>query len=153
MLCICSYIYFFVCWFQVVAIDRALSELVYFRYSGQNVNVAKRVVNFRSGLITLRISVRKYVLVPLLDRGWGCVAVFVAVKFSFCARWAKQRIFVNKNCKASTVFCFRLIKQKGSAVLILLALQSNSTSSVLTNDGTLGAEIRELKPGAAAPAS
>ena len=35
--------------------------------------------------------------------------------------------------------------------LILLALQSNSTGSVLINDGTLGAGIRELKPGAAAP--
>ena len=36
-------------------------------------------------------------------------------------------------------------------MLILLALQSNSVGSVLTKDGTLGAEIRELKPGAAAP--
>ena len=36
-------------------------------------------------------------------------------------------------------------------MLTLLALQSNSTSSVLTNDGTLGAGIRELKPGVAAP--
>ena len=35
--------------------------------------------------------------------------------------------------------------------LILLALQSNSTGSVLINDGTLGAGIKELKPGAAAP--
>ena len=35
-------------------------------------------------------------------------------------------------------------------MLILLALQSNSTGSVLINDGTLGAGIRELKPGAAA---
>ena len=30
-------------------------------------------------------------------------------------------------------------------------LQSNSTGSVLINDGTLGAGIKELKPGAAAP--
>ena len=36
--------------------------------------------------------------------------------------------------------------------LILLALQSNSTSSVIINDGTLGAGIKELKRGAAAPA-
>ena len=36
-------------------------------------------------------------------------------------------------------------------MLILLALQSNSTGSVLINDGTLGAGIKELKPGAAAP--
>ena len=56
------------------------------------------------------------------------------------------RIFVNKNCKkVLTVSCFCLTKQKGSVGLILLALQSNSTGSVLTNDDTLGAEIRELK--------
>ena len=36
-------------------------------------------------------------------------------------------------------------------MLILLALQSNSTGSVLANDVTLGAGIRELKPGVAAP--
>ena len=36
-------------------------------------------------------------------------------------------------------------------MLILLALQSNSTGSVQTNDGTLGAEIIELKFGVAAP--
>ena len=47
------------------------------------------------------------------------------------------------------VFC--LTKQKGSVELILLVLQSNSTGSVLINDGTLGAGIKELKPGAAAP--
>ena len=35
-------------------------------------------------------------------------------------------------------------------MLILLALQNNSTGSVLTNVGTLGAGIRELKPGVAA---
>ena len=35
--------------------------------------------------------------------------------------------------------------------LILLALQSNSTGSVLINDGMLGAGIKKLKPGAAAP--
>ena len=35
-------------------------------------------------------------------------------------------------------------------MLILLAVQSNSTGSVLINDGTLGAGIKELKPGAAA---
>ena len=35
--------------------------------------------------------------------------------------------------------------------LISLALQSNSTGSVLINDDTLGAGIKELKPGAAAP--
>ena len=32
-----------------------------------------------------------------------------------------------------------------------LALQSNLNDSVLTNDGTLGAGISELKPGVAAP--
>ena len=35
--------------------------------------------------------------------------------------------------------------------VILLALQSNSTGSVLINDGTLGVGIKELKSGAAAP--
>ena len=35
--------------------------------------------------------------------------------------------------------------------LILLALQSNSTGSVLIDDGRLGVGIKELKPGAAAP--
>ena len=78
----------------------------------------------------------------------------MAVEFSFCARWAELRIFVNKNCKkASLVSCFCLTNRKGSVQLILLALQSNSTSSVLINNGTLGAGIRELKPGAAAPTS
>ena len=33
----------------------------------------------------------------------------------------------------------------------MLVLQSNSAGSVPTNDGTLGAEIRELKPCVAAP--
>ena len=47
-------------------------------------------------------------------------------------------------------FLFFLTKQKGSVELILLALQSNYTGSVLINDGTLGAEIKKLKPGAAA---
>ena len=70
-------------------------------------------------------------------------------EFSFCARWAELRIFVNKNCKkASTVSYFCLTKQKGFVMPIFLALQSNSTGSVLINDGTLGAGIRELKPGA-----
>ena len=41
--------------------------------------------------------------------------------------------------------------QKESVELTLLAPQSNSTGSVLINDGTLGPEIKELKPGAAAP--
>ena len=36
-------------------------------------------------------------------------------------------------------------------MLILLALQSNSVGSVLTNNGTLGAGIKKLKPGVAAP--
>ena len=36
-------------------------------------------------------------------------------------------------------------------MLISLAIQNNSTGSVLTNGGTLDAEIRELKPGVAAP--
>ena len=62
--------------------------------------------------------------------------------------------FVNKNCKkASIVFYFCWTKQKGPVVVISLAPQSNSTGSVLTNDGTLGREIKELKPGVAAPAS
>ena len=58
----------------------------------------------------------------------------------------------NKNSKkTSTVFYFCLTKQKGSVVLILLALPSNSTGSMRTNGRTLGAGIRELKPGVAAP--
>ena len=36
-------------------------------------------------------------------------------------------------------------------MLILLALQSNSTGSVPTNNGRLGVGIKELKPGVAAP--
>ena len=36
-------------------------------------------------------------------------------------------------------------------MLITLVLQSNSAGSVLINDGTVGAEIRELKHGVAAP--
>ena len=36
-------------------------------------------------------------------------------------------------------------------ILILLALQSNATGSLLINDGTLGAGIKQLKPGAVAP--
>ena len=48
-------------------------------------------------------------------------------------------------------FLFLFVKQKESVELILLALQSNSTGSVLINDGTLGAGIKKLKPGAAAP--
>ena len=60
------------------------------------------------------------------------------------------RIFVHTNCeKASTVSCYCLTKQKGYVVLILLALES--TGSVLIHDGTLGAGIRELKPGAVPP--
>ena len=35
-------------------------------------------------------------------------------------------------------------------MLKLLALQDNSTGSVLTNDGMLGEEVRDLKPGVAA---
>ena len=70
-------------------------------------------------------------LIPLLGYGLGYVAVFIAVELSFCARWVELLIFVNKNFKkASTVSCFCLTKQKGSVVLILLALQSNSTSSI-----------------------
>ena len=73
-------------------------------------------------------------------------------EFSFCSRWAELRIFVNKNCKkASAVSCFCLTKQKGSVELILLALQSNFTGSMLTIDRRLGAGIKELKPGAATP--
>ena len=53
--------------------------------------------------------------------------------------------------ETSTVSCFCLTKQKGSVVLILLALQSNSTGSVLTYKGALDVGIRELKPGVAAP--
>ena len=92
-------------------------------------------------------------LVPLLDCCcYGCVAAFATVEFLFCAPWVELRIFVNKNCKkASTVYCFFLTKQKGSVALILLALQNNSTGSVLANDGTLDVGIRELKPGVAAP--
>ena len=55
--------------------------------------------------------------------------------------------------KASNVSCFCETKQKKSVgpALISLALQSDSAGSVLTNDGTLGAGIRELKLGVAAP--
>ena len=35
-------------------------------------------------------------------------------------------------------------------MLTLLALQRNAAGSVLINNGTLGAEIRELKPGVVA---
>ena len=35
-------------------------------------------------------------------------------------------------------------------MLVILALQSNSAGSVLINDRTLGAGIKELKPGVAA---
>ena len=74
-------------------------------------------------------------------------------EFSFCARWEELRIFVNKTMQESfnrlPVFC--LTKQKGSVELILLGLQSNSAGSVLVNDSTFGAGIKELKPGAAAP--
>ena len=38
-------------------------------------------------------------------------------------------------------------------MLILLGLQGKSIGSALINDGTLGAGIKELKPGAAAPVS
>ena len=63
-----------------------------------------------------------------------------------------MRIFVNKNSKkVLTVPCFCLTKQKESAVLILLDLQNNSIGSVLTNNGSLGGGIKELKPGIAAP--
>ena len=80
------------------------------------------------------------------------MTVFIAVDFLFCTRWAELCIFVNKNCKkTSTVSCFCLTKQKGFVVLILIALQTNFTSLVLISDGALGAGIRELTPGAAAP--
>ena len=55
------------------------SDHLYFHHSSQNVNVAKRGVNFRFGLIMLRISVWTCVLVPLLDRYYGCVVAFIAV--------------------------------------------------------------------------
>ena len=48
-------------------------------------------------------------------------------------------------------FLFCLTKQKGFVELILLALQSTSTGSVLIKNGKLGAGIKELKPGASAP--
>ena len=86
-----------------------------------------------------------------------CLIVIKAVwfyrrEFLFCARWEELRIFVNKTLQESfNRFLFFLTKQKGSVELILLALESNSTGSVLINDGTLGAGIKELKPGAAAP--
>ena len=76
------------------------------------------------------------------------MAAFIAVNFR--SAHAELRVFVDKSFKkALTVSCFRLTKQKGSVVLILLALQSNSTGSVLINDGTLGAG--ELKPGVVVP--
>ena len=138
--CICSYIY---------------SDHVYFCYSGQNVNVAKRVVNFRFGLITkyasdfcLGLSVGPPA--ELLSRLCGSL---YRREFLFCARWEELRIFVNKTLQESfsRFLFFCLTKQKGSIELILLVLQSNSTGSVLINDGTLGAGIKKLKPGAAAP--
>ena len=79
------------------------------------------------------------------------MVAFISTEFSFCVRWAELSIFVNKNGKkTSTVFCFCLTKQKRSTVLILLALQNYLTGSLLTNKGTFGAGIRELKPGVAA---
>ena len=58
---------------------------------------------------------------------------------------------IDKSCKKNqTVSCFCLTNLKGSVVLIL-ALQNNSTGLVLINDSTPGAGSRELKPGVAAP--
>ena len=77
---------------------------------------------------------------------------FIAV--NFCSAHAGRscaylQIDIARKLQPFPIFC--LTKQKGSVVLLLLvALQSNSTGSVLTNNGTLGAGIRELKPGAAA---
>ena len=76
---------------------------------------------------------------------------FIAVNFRSAhagRSCAYLQIDIARKLQPFPVFC--LTKQKGSVVLILLALQSNSTGSVLTNDGTLGAGIKELKPGAAA---
>ena len=91
-------------------------------------------------------------LVPLLDCYKSCEVAFFCVNFRSAHAGRSFAYLYIKNCKkASTVSCFCLTKQKGSVELILLALQSNSTGSVLINDGTLGAGIKELKPGAAAP--
>ena len=101
-----------------------------------------------------RTTTLRRLLIGAVSPAWSLLRLCGSLyrrEFSFCARWAELHIFVNKSCKkASTVSCFSLTKQKGSAVSILPALQSNSAGSVLTNDGTIGAGIRELKPGAAA---
>ena len=116
--------------------------------------MAKRVVNFAFNLITLRISVWNCVMVPLLDCGSRLCGSLHRREFSFCTRWAELGIFVNKHRKkASTFSFFCLTEQKGSLVLTLLIIQYNSTSSVLINHGTLDVEIREFKPGAAAPST
>ena len=70
-------------------------------------------------------------------------------EFLFCTRWAELHIFVNKIIRKLTFSCFCLTKQNESVVLILPALQNNSTGSVLTNDGRLVRES-ELKSGVAA---
>ena len=91
-----------------------------------------------------------------------CFKAWLAARGAWQRNWAREEASskdarlnptdVNKNSKkALTVSCFCLTKQKGSVELILPTLQSNSTGSVLINDGTLGAGIKELKPGAAAP--
>ena len=84
------------------------SDHVYFRYSCQNVNVAKRVVNCRFNLITLRISVTNCVLISPLNCYQRCMAAFITVNFrSTHAGWSCAYIFVNKSCKkTSIVFCF-----------------------------------------------
>ena len=78
---------------------------------------------------------------------------FIAVNFRSAhagRSCAYLQIDIARKLQPFPIFC--LTKQKGSVVLLLLvALQSNSTNSVLTNDGALGAGIKELKPGVAAP--
>ena len=51
------------------------------------------------------------------------------------------------------MFLFDEAERILSAIITVLALQSNLAALVLTNNGTLGVEIKELKPGVAAPVS
>ena len=82
------------------------------------------------------------------------MAALIAVNFRSAHAGAELRIFVNKKLQENfNGFLFlsdeaEWIRNANSS---LLALQSNSTGSVLINNGTLGAAIRELKPGVAAP--
>ena len=80
---------------------------------------------------------------PLLDCYLGCVAAFIAVKFRSTHAGSSCGYLSIKVQENFNVSCFCLTKQKGSVVLILLALRSNSFGLGLIIDGTLSAGIRE----------